>query len=468
MEHIPDVQADHGAPNTFPLTAQQVEDTIRDFIDSISKAARNGSFNICFFILFDADVTWVVRIPIEPVTRNAWAKVVSEVTTIRYIKHNTTIPIPEIHAYGKDTTLVKGASTPFILMEFIQGQQLHTRTVFHAAEHQRRNLYIGLIDTLAQLRKLEFSAAGSLMPNPDNPDDESNPVLGPFLSMTINELERKLERPVSTETFTSVKRFMDLHCHILSQTFQLPVEELDRRQAKMELFALESVSKEIPKHIQLQEVPERPYILAHPDLRCGNIMVDDDFHILGIIDWEFTSTIPQQIYIPPPWITGHDPDTLLMVTGVPRDQIWLEFRRVLEELHKTSSGWTQLCQDWGLLHQDDTQSQDFLLELSPIVQILRHPSSLIDVYYPSIFQRLFGSETRRDAVVNESFEQSKNQAIAEQIELHIQKSERYTEYLRNNNLLIPYERPQQILEFMKRAKALLQAGEARHGKEIEE
>ncbi|KJK74918.1 hypothetical protein H634G_09752 [Metarhizium anisopliae BRIP 53293] len=122
-------------------------------------------------------------------------------------------------------------------------------------------------------------------------------------------------------------------------------------------------------------------------------MVDDDFHILGIIDWEFTSTIPQQIYIPPPWITGHDPDTLLMVTGVPRDQIWLEFRRVLEELHKTSS---------------------------------------------------------------------------EQMELHIQKSERYTEYLRNNNLLIPYERPQQIQEFLKRAKALLQAGEARHGKEIEE
>lgn len=184
-------------------------------------------------------------------------------------------------------------------MEFIQGRQLHTRTVFHAAEHQRRNLYIGLIDTLAQLRKLEFSAAGSLMPNPDNPDDELNPVLSPFLSMTVNELERKLERPVSTEIFTSVKRFMDLHYHVLSQTFELPVEELDRRQVKMELFALESVSKEIPKHIELQE-PERPYILAHPDLRCGNIMVDDDFHILGIIDWEFTSTIPQQIYIPPP------------------------------------------------------------------------------------------------------------------------------------------------------------------------
>ena len=92
----------------------------------------------------------------------------------------------------------------------------------------------------------------------------------------------------------------------------------------------------------------------------------------------------------------------------------------------------------------------------------------MDVYYSSIFLRLFGSETCRDAVVNEFLEQSENPAIAEQIELQIQKSERYTEYLRNNDLLIPDERSQQIQEFLKRAKALLQAGETRHGKDIGE
>lgn len=263
-------------------------------------------------------------------------------------------------------------------MDFIHGQQLHTRTVFHAAEYQRRNLYTDLIDILAQLRKLEFSAAGSLMPSPDNAGGELNPILSPFLSMTVNEFERKREQPVSTEIFTSVKRFIDLHSHILSETFQLPAEELERRQAKMELFALDSVSKEIQKRTKLQE-PNRPFILAYPDLRCGNIIVDDNFYILSIIDWEFTSIIPQQLFIPPLWITGHDPDTLLMVTGVPRGQIWLEFSRVLEELHETSSGWTQLWQDWGFLHEDNAQNKDHLLELSPIVQILRHPSSLMDV-----------------------------------------------------------------------------------------
>lgn len=389
----------------------------------------------------------------------------SLISLFRFIKRNTTIPIPEIHAYGKDSTLVEGDLIPFMIMDSIRGQQLHTRTVLHATQSERRNLYIDLIDILAQLRKLEFPAAGSLMPHPDYPDDELSPVLGPFLSMTVNEFERKHEQPLSPEIFTSVKRFIDLHCHILSETFQLPTEELEPRQAKLELFALDSVLKEIQKQIELQE-PNRPFILAHPDLRCGNIIIDDNFHILSIIDWEFTSTIPQQLFIPPPWITGHDPDTLLMVTGVPRGDIWLEFRTVLEELHETSSGWTQLLKGWGLQHEDNHQNKDGLLELSPIVQILRHPSSLMDVYYPSIFPRLFGSDTCRDGVVNEFFEENNNQTLAEQVELQIQKSERYTEYLRNNNLLIPDERSQQIQEFLERAKALLQAGERGHSKEF--
>lgn len=61
-----------------------------------------------------------------------------------------------------------------MLMDYLHGQQLHTKTVLHATESQRQNLYIDLINVLAQLRKLEFPAAGSLTLNPDSPDDESS------------------------------------------------------------------------------------------------------------------------------------------------------------------------------------------------------------------------------------------------------------------------------------------------------
>lgn len=347
-----------------------------------------------------------------------------------------------------------------MLLEFMHGQQLHTRTFFHATEYQRRNLYIGLINILAQLRKLEFPAIGSLMPNPDNPEDELDPITGTFLSMTINEFERQRQQPISSEIST-VKQLIDLHCQMLSETFQIPTEELEPRQAKLEMFALHSVTKKIQECIDLEE-SKRSFVLAHPDLRCGNIIVDDDFNILGVIDWEFTGTVPQQLFVPPPWITGHDPDTLIMVTGVPRKQVLQEFGTVLQEIHETSSGWTQLWQDWGFQRENTAPSKELLLELSPIVQILRHPATLIDVYYPSLFQQSFGSDANKDVVVNDFFQD--NQTFAEKIELQLQNSKRYTEYLKSHGLLIPDERLQYMKEWLEKANALLQAGRARDSK----
>lgn len=45
------------------------------------------------------------------------------------------------------------------------------------------------------------------------------------------------------------------------------------------------------------------------DLRAQNIIVDDDFNFLGIIDWEFTQTAPWQVnYYPMPF-TVLSPDS---------------------------------------------------------------------------------------------------------------------------------------------------------------
>lgn len=351
-----------------------------------------------------------------------------------------------------------------MLMDLMPGKQLHTNAVFQASESQRRNLYIDLIDILAQLRKLEFPAAGSLMPNPENPD--LDPIMGPFLSITINEFERQRREPVSTEVFTSVERFVNLHHRILLETLQMPTVELGAKQAKMELFALDSLSQEITTRAELQD-SNRPFILAHTDLRCGNIIVDDDFHIVGIIDWEFASAIPQAFFTPPPWITGHDPDTIYIVTGVLPGEILREFSIVLEEMHEIK-GWTQLWQDWGFQQNRATLSEKLLLEIPPIVQILRHPTTMANVYYSSIFKRLFGSDTCKDAVVDAFFEEDCNQDLAGEIDVQIQKSERYTTYLKDNNLFIPNERSQIIQDWLDLANEALKSAKTKRPESLDD
>lgn len=96
-------QCSQEQPANFPPTAEQLEERITKFINSIDEDAvcrlashhnrhspcsiirhDRGSFNVCFFVHFDGDdVTWVVRIPLEPVVHNMWEKVQSEVTTMR-------------------------------------------------------------------------------------------------------------------------------------------------------------------------------------------------------------------------------------------------------------------------------------------------------------------------------------------------------------------------------------------------
>lgn len=164
------------------------------------------------------------------------------------------------------------------------------------------------------------------------------------------------------------------------------MQELDEKQAKKELFAVDSLLKEIPKHIDVEQ-PSSTFILVHPDLRCSNIIIDDNFHIIAVIDWEFTGTVPLQMFAPPPWIMGFGIRN--MVTGINREEIFPEFRRSLMDMAKSSSACAQLCQEWGLQEGLD---QGHLPLVSPLFYLLRSPCSLMDVYYTYIFPQLFGSK----------------------------------------------------------------------------
>ncbi|KAK9446303.1 hypothetical protein VB005_00148 [Metarhizium brunneum] len=224
----------------------------------------------------------------------------------------------------------------------------------------------------------------------------------------------------------------------------------------MELFALDSLFKEIPKRINFQNLNEK-YVLAHPDLRCGNIIVTSDLHILGIIDWEFTSAIPLQLFTPPSWIMGHDPSTLRIATGIHRFNIFPEFCGVLKDMCQTSIACTQLWHDWGL--EDERPRQDYMYDIkqvSPLMQILRQPCSLIEVYYSSIFPKLFGPEASKDTVMSEFFAEDKNRELLEQVEVQMKNSQRYTDHLRKHNLLVEDDRIQLIQEFLEKTKFLVQ------------
>lgn len=157
--------------------------------------------------------------------------------------------------------------------------------------------------------------------------------------------------------------------------------------------------------------PAGPFVLSHLDLRCGNIIVPDDLRILGIIDWEFAGTIPLSLFTSPAWITGHK-----LAAGPQNDSV-LEFHEALKEKSSISSHCAQLLAAWN----DEEQ-----LTL-PVAHILRHPSTLMRVYYKFIFRRLFHGQ--RDEIIAEFFGRTDRTSTAALVEQRIKESQEYTHYL---------------------------------------
>lgn len=48
-----------------------------------------------------------------------------------------------------------------------------------------------------------------------------------------------------------------------------------------------------------------PFVLMHGDLGPYNILVDANLNILSILDWEWSRTVPIQLFVPPSWLTNH-------------------------------------------------------------------------------------------------------------------------------------------------------------------
>ncbi|KAI1945128.1 hypothetical protein LOZ07_003084 [Ophidiomyces ophidiicola] len=45
------------------------------------------------------------------------------------------------------------------------------------------------------------------------------------------------------------------------------------------------------------------FVLIHGDLRPPNIVVDDSFNLVSVLDWEWSQTVPIQMFAPPSWLS---------------------------------------------------------------------------------------------------------------------------------------------------------------------
>lgn len=244
------------------------------------KIYQRGALNVIFEILFLDGVSWVARISLPQATcypestrppdaflreRKFISK--SEVDTQKYVRENTSIPVPEI--FHADLSYDGGGvGAPYILMEGIQGKKLRAEFAKLPLDVQEK-VYRQVARVVIELSNLTFPRIGLLRANKENVVEPSEWYDG-----------FGLRHPPCRSSASYYKRIYGLYrARTLSST--------DRDEK-----ALAWMWDRCSVHIRGTLGPHGPFPLCHGDLWSGNFLWDDELNLVAVIDWTNTMAMP--------------------------------------------------------------------------------------------------------------------------------------------------------------------------------
>ncbi|KAF4980844.1 hypothetical protein FZEAL_3242 [Fusarium zealandicum] len=267
-----------------------------------------GAYNMSCKVQFENGDKWIVRFPMVGKVINADEKTEIEVATMKLIRQQTTIPIPEIRAWGlaADNTLGIG---PFIMMDFIEGTSVDDILQTPDARIMRQDiseraievLFRQTIDFSLQLQKLDFPHIGSLT-------SKSTAGRGGFTAtihsrpVTKKSHDFVLESGVNVlgpqdEIFASTTEYFH---HIVDRDLQhlhdQPNSVDDERDAREKYIYFNIMKALIPRHV-LSSHGMGPFKLVCDDFQPTNMIVnnEEDLKVVAVIDWEWSYTAPAQL-----------------------------------------------------------------------------------------------------------------------------------------------------------------------------
>ncbi|KAF7546380.1 hypothetical protein G7046_g9317 [Stylonectria norvegica] len=294
------------------------------------KDDKRGAYNMCCKVEFENGEKWVARFPMVGKVINADEKVEIEVATMRLVRQKTTIPIPEVRAWGLAADNPLGIG-PFIMMDFVDGDV--SQTALEVIFRQTINFSL-------QLRKLDFAHIGSLTSN-------SPPAVGGFAAnilsrpMTQKAQDYLEEGGVNVlgpqdEVFASTTEYFH---HVVDRDLQhlhsQPNSVDDEHDARQKYIYFNIMKALIPRHV-MPGSNKGPFKLMCDDFQPTNMIVNNeqDLKVIAVLDWEWSYTAPAQLVdSTPTWLLIESPHVWASVDDrLARFNAHLElYTRLLEE-----------------------------------------------------------------------------------------------------------------------------------------
>ncbi|EGC48944.1 conserved hypothetical protein [Histoplasma capsulatum var. duboisii H88] len=243
---------------------------------------------------FADQVRWVARLRLPDLSQArdslSSARSVTEYNTIQLVQKETKIPVPQVHAFeGNPYSRVK---TQFMLMDCLRGNVGMDLNMEIPSEH-KTSVFTRLADIHIEMSTIQLPKIGTIAGINDDGSYRQGPIPGlggPF--ETAAEFFRAWSAKVE---------------------FGLSQDQLKEAAGSFadELSASASSFKQLVNDLAggLSIRNDGPFPLCHGDFGHNNIIFDDKYRLLGVIDWEGAFAGPWEI-------SGEFPLTLSIVPPV--------------------------------------------------------------------------------------------------------------------------------------------------------
>lgn len=261
----------------------------------------SGANNIVRLLQFSDGSRWVARVPIKGNT-----ELEPEVATMQYIKEYSGLAVPKVFTYALHEENLTGST--YILIEVLHGivtmdvlsghkvyrgvipvkyrQHFYRLVVVYYISLRPSSIRLGAYIYQFQMTSLRLPKISTIVRNREG-GYESGPLLGiggpfdttaAFFEAWADSIEFKRD---------------DKTIEAMIQRSDVPTERMI------------SIINKFPSQIKamanrLSTSNNRPFPLCHDDFLHSNIMVDENFNVTGIIDWEGACTVCPGSWLPFP------------------------------------------------------------------------------------------------------------------------------------------------------------------------
>uniref|UniRef100_A0A0B7JYV9 Aminoglycoside phosphotransferase domain-containing protein n=1 Tax=Bionectria ochroleuca TaxID=29856 RepID=A0A0B7JYV9_BIOOC len=229
-----------------------------------------GGRNYHGSIVFEDGQAWLARFRLPnhnapPVEERNFDRR-SEFATYRFLAE-AAVPVPRVYDYADDEDPSNAVGAGYILVEKLAGKPL----AWHEADQAQREKFMRqLADIYTQLEKHPLGALGRLQPSSSSP---GQPEVGPAF-FDYDSSGRAVPFGPFDNTDDYYKALIQHRTGLIKTGEIAPSAPVDQ------YLVYRSLLDRLPRSEQ------GPFFLRHVDSRDENFLVDPDYNITGIIDWE--------------------------------------------------------------------------------------------------------------------------------------------------------------------------------------